>query len=92
LSEEFREEAAYKESEANYKEYLRVKDEFMKEHRGKVAIIAGGEVICIADSMREAVKIANEKAPQAKHIILWKVGEDEEVKMRKIRGSWLRRR
>lgn len=92
IIEKFREEAEYSEErEANYKAYSKVKDDFIEKYMGKVAAIADGKVICIADSTEEAAKIAAEKEPKAKHRILWKIGEDEEVKVRKIRGSWLRR-
>lgn len=92
IIENFREEADYSEEmEANYKAYLKVKDDFVEKYRGKVAAIADGKVICIADSAEEAAKIAAEKGPEVKHRIFWKIGEDEEVRVRKIRGSWLRR-
>ena len=92
IVEEFREEAGYSvEMEANYKAYLKVKDDFVEKYGGQFAVIASGKVICMADSMKEAVEIATEKEPDVKHRILWKIGEDEEVKVRKIRGSWLRR-
>lgn len=92
IVEALRREASYvEEAEENRREYLRVKDEMVKEHMGKVAVIAGGKVVCIADSVEEAVKIAGKKAPDAKHRILWKIGEDEKVVVRRIGGSWLRR-
>lgn len=92
IIEEYREEAGYSEErDANYKAYLRAKSDFVEKYRGKVAVIAGGKVVCIADSTDEAVRIADKKEPDVKHRMLWKIGEDEEVKVRKMRGSWLRR-
>lgn len=92
IIEKFREEAGYSEErDANYKAYLKVKDDFVEKYRGKVAVIAGGKVICLADSIEEAVEIADRKEIDVKHRILWKIGEDEEIKVRKMRGSWLRR-
>lgn len=92
IVEDLRREASYvEEAEENRREYLRVKDEMVKEHMGKVAVIAGGGVVCIADSVGEAMKIAGEKAPDARHRIVWKIGEDEKVVVRRIGGSWLRR-
>jgi N-methylhydantoinase A/oxoprolinase/acetone carboxylase beta subunit len=79
------------ERDANYKAYLRVKEDFMKKHAGKFAVITNGKVVCIADSAKEAIQVAVKKEPKAKHRILWKVGEDEEIKVRKLGGSWLRR-
>ena len=92
IVEKFREEAEYSEDmETNYKAYLKVKEDFVEKYKGKVAAIANGKVVCIADSTEEAAKIVSEKEPETKHRILWKIGEDEEVRVRKIRGSWLRR-
>jgi hypothetical protein len=92
IVEKFRKEVGYgEEADANYKAYLKVKDDFVNKYRGKVAVIAGGKVLCIADSTKDAVKMADEKEPNVKHRILWKIGEDEEIKLRKVRGTWLRR-
>ncbi|MEM2936382.1 MAG: hypothetical protein QW231_04300 [Candidatus Bathyarchaeia archaeon] len=91
--EEQRKETVYREeAEENYKAYLRAKNELVKEHPGKFVVIARGRKVCIADSAEEAVKIADEEEPGAKHRILWKVGEDEEIRVRRMAGSWLRRR
>lgn len=89
---ESRKEMGYvEEAEANYRTYLRLKDSFIKDYPGKVAVIVNGEVICVANSIEESVRIADEKAPAARHRILWKIREDEEIKVRKIGGTWLRR-
>jgi len=82
----FREEA-----EENYRTYFGAKNELAKEHAGKFVVIARGRIVCVADSAEAAVKIADEEEPGAEHRILWKVGEDEEMRVRRIGGSWLRR-
>jgi len=92
IIEEQRRGAVYRrEAEENYRTYLGAKNELVKEHAGKFAIIACGRIVCIADSAGEAVKVADEEELGAEHRILWKVGEDEEIRVRRIAGSWLRR-
>lgn len=89
---EARREAGYTdEAELNFNEYLRVKDDYVRRYAGKIAVIVKGKVVCVTDSMEEAVRIADEKGSSATHRILWRIGRDEGAKIRKIRGSWLRR-
>jgi hypothetical protein len=92
IVEKFSEKSSISEErEENYKVYLKVRDEFVEKHLGKFAVIAGGKMICMADSMKKAIEIASEKKAKVNHRIIWKIGEDEEVKTRELRGSWLRR-
>lgn len=50
-------------------------------------VIARGRTVCIADSAEEAVKMADEKEPGAEQRVLWKVGKDEEIRVRRIAGG-----
>jgi len=91
IEDQHKETVYRKEVEDNYRAYLGAKNELVKEHTGKFVIIARGRIVCVTDSAEEAVKTADEEEPGAEHRILWKVGEDEEVRVRRIAGSWLRR-
>lgn len=77
---------------SNYRAYNRVKEDFLAKHRGKYVAIAGGRVLCVADSAEEAVRLSDEKEANPGHRIIWKVGEDEVVRVRRIGGTWLKRR
>jgi len=92
IVEERRGEAGYsEEAEKNRGTYLKLREDLVRDHPGKVAVIAGGRLVCVADSLEEAVKRADEEAPEARHRILWKIGEDEGRRVRRIGGTWLRR-
>ena len=67
--------------------YNKLKGKLIKKYEGKYAIIANGKLIGVADSYEEIVKIANEKAAEAKHCLIFKV--EKEATQRKIgRLGW----
>ncbi len=66
----------------NNEEYERIKEDLLKNHRGKYTVIAQGRLQGIRDSFEEAKEI---KVGEAHHILLFKI---EEPKRREVRLGW----
>ncbi len=55
--------------------YQKLESELYRKYKGKFVVIANGELIAVADSYDDIMKIANKKAPNAKHRLIFKVEE-----------------
>lgn len=55
--------------------YQNLENKLLKEYKGKYVLIANGKLIATAGSYDDIVMIANERVPNAKHRLIFKVEE-----------------
>ena len=72
--------------------YQKLENKLVKEHKGKYVLIANGKLVAVADSYDNIVKIANEKAPDAKHRLIFKVEEKTHRKVGRLGWRMKRKR
>jgi len=72
--------------------YQKLEKKLLKEHKGKYVLIAKGKLIAVADSYDDIVKIAKEQVPDAKHRLIFKVGEKTHRKVGRLGWRMKRKR
>ena len=81
-SDETDENEIEKERILNNLAYNKIKEELMEKYEGKYVAIAKGQLIGISDTYNGVLKLANEKAPNSNHRLIFKI--KKEAKERKV--------
>lgn len=70
------------EHDANNEAYVKMRDELMREHRGKYAVFCRGEFVGVAGTLEEAGRLA--RASGSRRALITRLGEVEPAG-----GEWL---
>ncbi|MEM4455084.1 MAG: hypothetical protein QXT28_10260 [Thermofilaceae archaeon] len=67
---------AWTEPDANNAAYAREKQKLLKEHRGKYAVFARGQLIGVHASLNEVIAALRKLEERPRHALVAKIGED----------------
>ncbi|MEM2475537.1 MAG: hypothetical protein QW407_06395 [Thermofilaceae archaeon] len=67
---------AWAEPDANNAAYARERQKLLKEHRGKYAVFAHGQLVGVYASLNEVIAALRELEERPRHALVAKIGED----------------